>query len=135
MPYYREALNICGGQPLLKYVDATCFHGYHSGVIRNCTSKGVDHAVLMVAAGRTDAGVNYFTIKNSWGHKWGEEGYVRIEQGQNWWGHLSMIYTKLCESNKGCDDKGLVHQKIELPSKQGAIFLRFAVLLLDRFFD
>ena len=46
-------------------VDATCFHGYHSGVIRNCTSKGVDHAVLMVAAGASEAGVNYFTIKNS----------------------------------------------------------------------
>ena len=70
-------------------MDTTCFHGYHSGVIRNCTSKGVDHAALMVAAGRTDAGVNYFTIKNSWGHKWGEEGYVRIEQGQDWWGHLT----------------------------------------------
>ena len=44
------------------------------GVIRNCTSKGVDHAVLMVAAG-TDDGVNYFTIKNSWSAKWGEAGY------------------------------------------------------------
>ena len=55
--------------PMGMGVDATCFHGYHSGVIRNCTSKGVDHAVLMVAAG-TEAGVNYFTIKNSWGGKW-----------------------------------------------------------------
>jgi hypothetical protein len=45
-----------------------------------------------VAAG-TDGGVDYFTIKNSWGGKWGEEGYVRIEQGQVWWGKLSMIFT------------------------------------------
>lgn len=73
-------------------VDATCFRGYHGGIIRNCTSKGVDHAVLMVAAG-TDAGIDYFTIKNSWGGKWGEGGYVRIEQGQVWWGKLSMIFT------------------------------------------
>jgi len=79
--------------PMGMGVDATCFHGYHSGVIRNCTSKGVDHAVLMVAAGASEAGVNYFTIKNSWGGKWGEEGYVRIEQGKTWWGHLSMIFT------------------------------------------
>jgi C1A family cysteine protease len=73
-------------------VDAGCFAGYKSGIIRNCTSKGVDHAVLMVAAG-SEAGVPYFTIKNSWGSKWGENGYVRIEQGKVWWGKLSMIYT------------------------------------------
>lgn len=78
--------------PMGMGVDATCFAGYKGGVIRNCTSKGVDHAVLMVAAG-TDAGVKYFTIKNSWGQKWGEEGYVRIEQGKVWWGKLSMIAT------------------------------------------
>lgn len=45
-----------------------CEQGYHSGIIRNCTSKGVDHAVLMVAAGE-EGGVPYFTIKNSWGTK------------------------------------------------------------------
>jgi hypothetical protein len=81
--------------PMGMGVDATCFHGYHSGVIRNCTSKGVDHAVLMVAAGTDpDTAVRYFTIKNSWGAKWGEDGYVRIEQGHDWWGKLSMIYTE-----------------------------------------
>lgn len=33
--------------PMGMGVDATCFRGYHGGIIRNCTSKGVDHAVLM----------------------------------------------------------------------------------------
>jgi hypothetical protein len=33
--------------PMGMGVDATCFRGYHGGVIRNCTSKGIDHAVLM----------------------------------------------------------------------------------------
>eukprot|EP00040_Diaphanoeca_grandis_P006036 m.35629 g.35629 ORF g.35629 m.35629 type:complete len:330 (-) comp17174_c1_seq1:148-1137(-) len=79
--------------PMGMGVDATCFHGYHSGVIRNCTSKGIDHAVLMVAAG-VDTGVNYFTIKNSWSATWGEHGYVRIEQGHEWWGPISTIYTE-----------------------------------------
>lgn len=78
--------------PMGMGVDATCFQGYHSGVIRNCTSKGIDHAVLMVAAG-VDTGVNYFTIKNSWSPKWGEHGYVRIEQGHEWWGPISTIKT------------------------------------------
>jgi hypothetical protein len=33
--------------PMGMGVDATCFRGYKGGIIRNCTSKGVDHAVLM----------------------------------------------------------------------------------------
>ena len=47
----------------------------------------------MVAAG-VDQGVKYFTIKNSWGTKWGESGYVRIEQGHTWWGNISTVYTR-----------------------------------------
>lgn len=85
-------------------VDASCFHGYQSGIVRNCTdSHGINHAVLMVAAG-TDiffhdddtlpSMVDFFTIKNSWGAKWGESGYVRIEQGKDWWGPLNLIYTE-----------------------------------------
>ena len=94
--------------PMGMGVDASCFHGYRSGIVRNCTnSKGINHAVLMVAAGTdtywNDKGddnaynvtiVDFFTIKNSWSTRWGEDGYVRIEQGQNWWGPLNMIYTE-----------------------------------------
>lgn len=78
--------------PMGMGVDATCFAGYKGGVIKSCTSKGIDHAVLMVASGE-EKGTSYFTIKNSWGGKWGESGYVRIEQGQTWWGNISTIWT------------------------------------------
>jgi len=73
---------------LMKYgpmghgVDASCFAGYKGGVITNCTKASIDHAVLMVAAGTDDdLKVDYYTIKNSWGGKWGEHGYVRIARG------------------------------------------------------
>ena len=48
--------------------------GYKSGVITNCTKSAIDHAVLMVGAGTTSEGVDYYIIKNSWGAKWGEHG-------------------------------------------------------------
>ena len=89
-------------------VDARCFHGYQSGVVRECHSDRasvINHAVLMVAAGtdlyyNEDDGisfpvaVDFFVIKNSWGKAWGEDGYVRIERGKDWWGPVSVIYTQ-----------------------------------------
>ena len=78
--------------PMGMGVDATCFAGYKSGIITTCNSSGVDHAVLMVASGE-EHGMAYFTIKNSWGAKWGEDGYVRIAQGEAWWGPISTIWT------------------------------------------
>jgi C1A family cysteine protease len=53
--------------PMGMGVDATCFQGYKKGVISECKSQGIDHAVLMVGAGKDPAsGLDYFTIKNSW---------------------------------------------------------------------
>jgi len=48
--------------PMGMGVDASCFHGYQSGIVRSCPhSQGVNHAVLMVAAG-TDLYFNYTTV-------------------------------------------------------------------------
>jgi C1A family cysteine protease len=61
-------------------VDATCLFGYKSGIITNCTGKSVDHATLLVGAGTENKSIPYWIVKNSWGPKYGEEGYYRMER-------------------------------------------------------
>jgi cathepsin F len=57
---------------------------YHRGVATpRCKTSldAIDHAVLIVGYG-TDGGKDYWTIKNSWGTKFGEEGYFRLRRGK-----------------------------------------------------
>ena len=75
---------------LLKYgpgqigIDASCVKAYKGGVISNCTTTAVDHAVTIVGA-ETDlaTGIDYWIVKNSWDTTFGEEGYFRVARSTN----------------------------------------------------
>jgi len=69
--------------------DRDVFHFYQSGIVSGpgCGNT-LDHAVLVVGYG-TEGGNRYWTVKNSWGTTWGEDGYVRIIRGTDECGILN----------------------------------------------
>merc|ERR1712048_212183 len=62
--------------------DQNIFQHYKSGVITDSCGTNTDHGVLLVGYG-TDAGTDYWKVKNSWGASWGDHGFVRMTRGKN----------------------------------------------------
>lgn len=56
---------------------------YRGGIANppNCDPRGLDHAVNIVGFG-SENGQKYWTIRNSWGAGWGEDGYYRLIRGE-----------------------------------------------------
>ncbi|GAB1298284.1 Cathepsin J [Apodemus speciosus] len=76
--------------PVSAAVDAShdSFRFYKGGIYHepNCSSYFVNHAVLVVGYGfeGNEADGNYYwLIKNSWGEKWGMNGYMKIAKDRN----------------------------------------------------
>eukprot|EP00462_Mataza_sp_D1_P013510 CAMPEP_0175175138 /NCGR_PEP_ID=MMETSP0087-20121206/33037_1 /TAXON_ID=136419 /ORGANISM="Unknown Unknown, Strain D1" /LENGTH=356 /DNA_ID=CAMNT_0016466717 /DNA_START=27 /DNA_END=1098 /DNA_ORIENTATION=- len=57
------------------------FQTYNSGILSRCPGQ-VDHCVQ--ATGYDDTyKTPYWIVRNSWAKDWGEDGFIRIEQGKN----------------------------------------------------
>lgn len=65
--------------PLSVCLDASSWNSYTGGVMSTC-GKSVDHCVQAVGVDTTQG---FWKVRNSWGVKWGESGYIRLKYGQN----------------------------------------------------
>ena len=67
--------------PVLSKVDASnvLFQNYNGGgIISYGAYEELNHSVLIVGYGVSDAGENYFIVRNSWGTDWGMQGYAYL---------------------------------------------------------
>lgn len=72
--------------PMAVYIHAaTSLMSYRSGVYYEplCDPSKINHAVLVVGYGTDPRGGDYWLVKNSWGQRWGDRGYVKMARNRN----------------------------------------------------
>ena len=80
--YIKEMLYTTG--PLAITINANSLQYYTGGVMSVSYDEcpyAPSHGVNLVGYGTDEYGVDYWTIRNTWGPDWGENGYFRLARG------------------------------------------------------
>ncbi|XP_055457079.1 cathepsin 7-like [Psammomys obesus] len=92
VPKTEEALMnaLITNGPIIISIDAAheSFDKYTGGIYHepNCRSKKPNHSMLLVGfgyEGKESENKKYWLVKNSYGKRWGENGYMKIPRDQN----------------------------------------------------
>ena len=54
------------------------FKHYRGGIYAGCSTNNTNHGMVLVGYG-TEDGEDFWILKNSWGVKWGEHGFMRMK--------------------------------------------------------
>jgi len=80
----KDAVGTVG--PVAVGIDAShySFQLYNGGVYteRSCSTTQLDHGVTVVGYG-TEGTKDYWLVKNSWGHTWGDAGYIKMQRNHH----------------------------------------------------
>jgi len=76
--------------PVAAGIDATVLEDYTGGIITTTQPANINHIISIVGYG-TQAGVDYWIGRNSWGQYWGEGGWFRIIRNKNALGIEDMV--------------------------------------------
>ncbi|KAL3739732.1 hypothetical protein ACJRO7_021063 [Eucalyptus globulus] len=79
-----ELMKAVAQQPVSVIISSGCqeFQSYSGGVFNSECGQQLDHAVVVVGYGTSEEGTDFWKIRNSWGERWGERGYMRIQRGR-----------------------------------------------------
>ena len=79
---YINALNTKGPLEMWIRADTSVFQGYRSGILNSSCCLGgrliLNHVVQLVGW-KVEAEKSAWIVRNSWGEKWGQQGYVYIK--------------------------------------------------------
>jgi cathepsin H len=74
---YKMMMYVLSGGTLAVDIDAATWSNYKSGIYSDCsTNFTINHAVNIVGVNVTG---KYWIVRNSWGTKWGDKGFMKIQ--------------------------------------------------------